>query len=345
MYCDLSRPIGQLGSVDGWKQLPIKECGEPLVALGAFSDYRQIATSSIYVGERQDSPYPCVELKGSLFTVFVREGVAKKLTVASALLPKDHMLLVWDAYRPLAVQKALFDYFVEVLEKRGTSHEQAIVDAQKFVSIPSDDPTRPPPHNTGGAVDLTIIRINNDVREKMELYSRIVARRETPHNWRQIYAAEMHRIKIIREESTILEMGTAFDGVHPQTATRHYEDLDLYPPNKVEDECRNNRRRLWNVMTAVGFSNYPEEWWHYDFGNQFHTARTDEKAIYGAATLSEENVAHEKIRRGHYLGSVAISEGKSPQCKLGHPYYPFVHQVTRETGNIQHTSHPQAASI
>lgn len=97
----LDQPIGELGSVDGWKQLPIEECSEPLVPLGAFSNYPQIATDSIYVGERHSSPYPCAELQNAMFTIFVREGVAKQLAKATELLPKAHMLLVWDAYRPL----------------------------------------------------------------------------------------------------------------------------------------------------------------------------------------------------------------------------------------------------
>lgn len=93
----LNRPIGELGSVDGWKQLPISECGERLVPLGAFSNYPQIATDSIYAGERNSSPYPCEQLRSSMLAVFVREGVAERLAKATELLPSGHMLLVWDA--------------------------------------------------------------------------------------------------------------------------------------------------------------------------------------------------------------------------------------------------------
>lgn len=343
---DLTKAVGELGSVAGWKSLPIRECGEPLVALGSFSKYPQIATSSIYVGERKDSPYPCAKLQGSLFTMFVREGVAKKLAPAAALLPFDHMLLVWDAYRSLTVQKALFDYFVEVLEGKGVPHDQAIVDAQKFVSIPSEDPTRPPPHNTGGAVDLTIIRINADMAKKMERLNRIVAMTENSDNWKQIYEAEMERIEIIRAHSLPLEMGTVFDGVHPETATRFYEE---HPPQvgTLDERRRDNRRLLYNVMAAVGFSNYPEEWWHFDFGNQFDMARTGRQAIYGGAVYSKDNEAHEKMRRGHYAGCVAISEQRHPGQwnKTPDVLYPFVSEITQRTGHLQHTSHPQAAAI
>lgn len=30
-----------------------------------------------------------------------------------------------------------------------------------------------------------------------------------------------------------------------------------------------NRKILYDAMIIAGFTNYPEEWWHFDFGNQF----------------------------------------------------------------------------
>lgn len=341
------KSIQDLGSVEGWKQLPIKECDEPLVPIGSFSGYPEIATSAIYVGERQDSPYPTAKLEGALFAIFVRKGVAKKLSTAGTLLPADHMFLVWDAYRPLQVQKALFDYFVGVLESRGTPHEQALVDAQTFVSIPSEDPTRPPPHNTGGAVDLSIIRIEAGVREEMRRLNQVVATRETSQNWRQIFEAEMRRIEIIRKHSMLLPMGTVFDGVHPQTATRYYEELDEPGMGASERERRDNRRLLYNVMAAVGFSNYPAEWWHFDYGNQFDMARTGRQAIYGAATFSVDNEDFERMRSGHYIGCRVMAEGRYPgqSGKLPHELFPFVSQIVRATGNVRESAHPQAAAI
>lgn len=333
----LDRPIDGLGTVEGWKQLPIRECGERLVPLGAFSNYPQIATDSIYAGERDSSPYSWAQLRDALFAIFVREGVAKRLAEAAKLLPSGHMLLVWDAYRPLAVQQALFDYYVGVLKGKGTPHDQAVVDAQRFVSVPSNDPTKPPPHNTGGAVDLTIIRFPKAEWQEMEQLTKIVQLPETSENWRQIYAAEMRRQQLIRESSALLEMATVFDGVHPETATYFYEELDPAELDEGGQRCRTNRRLFWNVMVAAGFSNYSEEWWHFDFGNQFDAARTSRQAIYGAATLSKENKDWEKMRRGHYFGSVAIAE-ELELCQ-------FVRNITMRTGHPRHTVHPQAAGI
>jgi zinc D-Ala-D-Ala dipeptidase len=345
----LNKPIGVLGSVEGWKSQPITECGERLVPLGAFSDYPQIATDAIYVGERNSSPYGCLKLAGSMFAVFAREGVAKMLAKASALLPRAHMLLVWDAYRPLAVQQALFDSYVSELEGRGMAHEQALVDAQRFVSIPTTDQTKPPPHNTGGSVDLTIIRFNETDWREMERLAKASRAFDRAGDWEGVYASEMCRQQLIREASTPLAMGTPFDGVQPETATRFYEDADITSLDDVSRQRLLNRRLLWNAMTRAGFSNYPDEWWHYDFGNQFDAARTGRKAIYGAISPSTENEAWEKMRRGHYLGNISIAERQSPPrlvSKLGaDTLYPFVRDLVQRTGNMGYTTHPQAAGF
>jgi len=341
---DPNKPIGALGSVDGWKTLSIKECGEPLVPLGPFSPYRQIATDAIYFGAANSSPYPMAKLDGALVTIFVREGIANRLARATTMLPPGFMILVWDAYRTLSVQKALFDYFVEVLRGRGLSHEQAIEDAQKFVSIPSDDPSKAPPHNTGGAVDLTLIRFTPAAWKRMRMLTKAASVKETADNWRGIFKAEMERLQLIRQ-AELLDMGTVFDEVLPQTETCYYEGLDERQLTAHERKIRDNRRLLHQVMAAVGLSNYPAEWWHYDGGNQFAAARTGEGAIYGPATFSSENEEHEAIRRGHHFRCVNFAEGRQPRGKIEHEFYPFVRDVVAQTGNLRHTTQPMAAAI
>lgn len=76
---------------------------------------------------------------------FVREGVAQRLELAARLLPARYGLAVFDAWRPLQLQSDLF--------------QEAYLDPELpegFVEMPSDDPATPPPHLTGGAVDLTL---------------------------------------------------------------------------------------------------------------------------------------------------------------------------------------------
>ncbi len=76
---------------------------------------------------------------------FVRAGVADRLMRVVANLPGGFGLAVLDAWRPLDLQSALY--------------EAAYSDAtlpEGFVCPPSNDPATPPPHLTGGCVDITL---------------------------------------------------------------------------------------------------------------------------------------------------------------------------------------------
>jgi D-alanyl-D-alanine dipeptidase len=66
-------------------------------------------------------------------------------------------------------------------------------------------------------------------------------------------------------------MGTDFDAVSEWTATwaLHVaaERGDTRAPGG--DAARAGRRTLHRAMTSAGFTNYPAEWWHYDWGSAF----------------------------------------------------------------------------
>lgn len=62
-------------------------------------------------------------------------------------------------------------------------------------------------------------------------------------------------------------MGTAFDDPMAASATKALEGAA--PTNDAQREAQLARRLLVASMTGAGFTNYPEEWWHWDFGNAF----------------------------------------------------------------------------
>jgi D-alanyl-D-alanine dipeptidase len=82
-------------------------------------------------------------------------------------------------------------------------------------------------------------------------------------------------LTIIDSFGNNLEMGTCFDSFGEISKTNYFELL-----NNNIDNIIVNRRLIYNILTSVGFSNYPEEWWHYDYGNQFWGKITDNSAIY-----------------------------------------------------------------
>lgn len=83
------------------------------------------------------------------------------------------------------------------------------------------------------------------------------------------------------DDNKELDMGTGFDFFGPEAAALYYEE------NDIDEKIRANRRLLREVMIKYDFRADPDEWWHFDYGNQLW-AKTLNKpfAIYGEATPS-----------------------------------------------------------
>ena len=140
-------------------QIPIEECGEPLVSIPlekfAVEVPHPYLTLGAEYGER--SPYS------------LREGVIKALLQAQSLLSQRQpqwKLKIYDAYRPVGVQQFMVDYTYNSLLKKQGLKDNTISPLQRqdlwekvyqIWAAPSLDPQTPPPHSTGGAIDLTIV--------------------------------------------------------------------------------------------------------------------------------------------------------------------------------------------
>jgi len=237
-YCGIDCPP-ERWSLD-WKTIPIQDTDEPLVSIGDSG----LVVASAYYDQG---------IHGALPEIYVRETVLDKLLLAQQYLQETHpgyRVQVWDGWRPISVQQALFDAYKATvcadasawaspeekrlfdLGNRRTDADQAEFDrlatikTQHFVSLPSDDPHCPSPHLTGGSVDVTIVDANGNP----------------------------------------LDMGTEFDDFSDRAHTNYFEGQD--------SPIRDNRRLLFSVMTRAGFTNFPYEWWHFDVGNQFYVLRS-----------------------------------------------------------------------
>lgn len=80
------------------------------------------------------------------------------------------------------------------------------------------------------------------------------------------------------ETGLTLPMGGEFDELTDRSRADYYERAGL---TDEELAYRDRRRLLAAVMTHAGFSQYPEEWWHFDRGNQFGHHRVGGPARYG----------------------------------------------------------------
>lgn len=352
----------ELPSVAGWKEIPVKEGRELLVPLGPFSDHPELFTDSIYFGERtSSSPYAVDPLKdekpltGSLLTMFVRESVAKQLKEAQQLLPPGMYLIILDTYRTLEVQQSLFDKYYEELKRQNTEwdEEELLIETQKYVSIPSKNPAKPSPHNTGGSVDAAIFDLPKEVDKKVkEINVKLQLLSST--EWQEAYRLEMERISLIKEHAKLLEFGTPFDYGGREAALNFFEHLSMEKEStKEEIIARDNRRLLFKVMTAVGFEPYEDEWWHYNSKKSQMGAKTSGLpfAEYGAINLSTKNLKHEEMRVLHRLGTVRLQAGwiANPALKVMRPgyaeQYHVARQVATETGDFLVGNFPKAAVI
>ena len=175
-------PIPPLQEPPRWARLPIVEGGEALVALAADGEGRL----------RVRAQYALEGIPGAPETVWVRAGVHERLLRAAQTLPAGIALLVFDGFRPLAVQRYLYDHFRAKVAAANPGFSPPEIEAvvARFVASPSADPRCPPPHRTGGAVDVCLV----DAASGFELL-----------------------------------MGTAPDEVAPESATRYYEDFPEEP--------------------------------------------------------------------------------------------------------------------
>ena len=80
----------------------------------------------------------------------------------------------------------------------------------------------------------------------------------------------------------MLDMGTRYDEFNALTPTRS---------KKVSPIVKRNRELLLSYMKQEGFVNYPNEWWHYSYGDKMWAAYSNQRcAIYDIINLSNDNV-------------------------------------------------------
>ena len=139
-----------------WSPIPIEECGEPLQDLP-----REFLRMEPHPYMALGAPYGA---SGNPFQL--RQGVVQRLLKAQQRL-SDHdpslRLSIFDAWRPIAVQAFMVEHSIaDLCRERGVelmsgdAFDRVVADVGRFWAAPSRDPATPPPHSTGGAVDLTL---------------------------------------------------------------------------------------------------------------------------------------------------------------------------------------------
>ena len=142
----MSRSFGE--PLTKLRAVPIKENHEPLVDPRTLSRRIHFARKHPKFGEMPRVPV-------------VRETVAKMLANAAEALPEGIDIKIIEGYRPLSQQRWMYEQLRKEIAQEHPDWSTATLNrVTNEVSAPPDDPC-PPPHSTGGAVDLCLCRASD----------------------------------------------------------------------------------------------------------------------------------------------------------------------------------------
>lgn len=230
---------------------------EPLVHL---ADHGLLIKSWYAITDGSNPPYNR-RIDGAIDNVLLRESAAKLCVQADRLVQDLGLglrLLFVDGYRSQATQKGLWDFYQADIKQRRPDLEGDALHKETMIYISygemsPDDPNSWFVHSTGGSIDVLLYDPGQDA---------------------------------------ILECGVAFDDSTPVVFTDHYERLLQTDEITNQNPVLLHRRILRNAMVQSGFTNYPYEYFHFDYGTILHSAVNriltpgdETKAWYGMATL------------------------------------------------------------
>lgn len=237
-----------------YHHVPIHDLGEPLVKI----PLDQFAVISPH-------PYQQVGATYSTYSPYhLRRGVVDRLLVAQEHLQTAQpgwKLAIFDGYRPVAVQKFMVDHtFRELVQAQGWQQENLTSEQSESLwelvhqiwAVPNYDRATPPPHSTGGAVDLALADATGAIVDFGSPIDEMSARSHPDY-----YAKHSPLQRWLLSEAEVTP--------DPQRQTYHQQRLLLRA-----------------IMEQAGFQRHPGEWWHFCYGDQMWAWLSEATtAIYG----------------------------------------------------------------
>jgi len=218
----------------GYRQWPIDVRDERNAEACVDIRSQGIAGKNLYY--RTDAPPYFHRFEGSIPELFIRTSVLEKLKEANRLLiPYNAEIFVHDSWRPAKVQQGGRAWLEKYLRKTFPEWDdkRVLSEINKFWAVGPEteqdiDPSSPPPHSGGGAMDHTLRRLTDG----QEMW-----------------------------------MGTLVDDTTEKAHTDWFEHhADIH--SLSDQEALRNRRLQYHIMTHVGFVVNPTEWWHVSWGDQ-----------------------------------------------------------------------------
>ncbi|MBW4656360.1 MAG: D-alanyl-D-alanine dipeptidase [Kaiparowitsia implicata GSE-PSE-MK54-09C] len=216
-----------------YHQVPILECNEPLCSI----PLEQFAVPLAHPYASLGAPY------GNASPYLLRKDVVQRLRLAQNRLQARQpgwKIQIFDGYRPVAVQHFMVNYTLrELALARGLDvhrldqhqHQTLLNEVYQFWAVPNPDPTTPPPHSTGAAVDVTLVDASGQP----------------------------------------VAMGGDIDELSERSHPNYYGDrINPKSPRYCHTAATYHRHRtlLHWAMTTADFCRHPHEWWHFSYGDQ-----------------------------------------------------------------------------
>lgn len=135
-----------------WKQMRIIETGEKLVDVSAAA----IARINPHPYTQMGAVYP-----DGTSPFMLREGAMERLAKAQEALDRMNLgyrIAIFDGYRPIPVQRQMRKLWaLDYARCHQTTLREAFTVTNDIWANPDMDPSHPPPHSTGGAVDIYLV--------------------------------------------------------------------------------------------------------------------------------------------------------------------------------------------
>lgn len=185
---------------------------------------------------------PSPEIPNNTDYTKIRKTVLEKIKLAQTMLPKGIRFCLYECYRSLALQEQLFTERYQKVIKKHPNFSHE----ERFI-------------------------------ETTKLVSPVVnldgTRNIPPHS-----TGGAIDIYLIDENGEPLEMG-----IHPKDWMSDIDgEISLTASNKISNTAKNNRQLMSEVLSHVGFINYPTEFWHWSYGDRYWAYHTKQSyALYG----------------------------------------------------------------
>lgn len=173
----------------------------------------------------------------------LRKTVYEKLKHAQALLPQGLHFCIYEGYRSLGLQKKLFE--------------------GRYAKVRALHPDWSKEQIFVDTTKLVSPVINQDGSKNIP-----------PHS-----TGAAFDIYLVDDSGKPVDMG-----IHPKNWMADADgSLSRTDSLKVSDQARQYRQVMSKALSAVGFANYPTEYWHWSYGDRYWAYQKGKmKALYGS---------------------------------------------------------------